>query len=128
MIFEVMAVVEECRGSNKGAVADAMMLFEMTVTSYLFFSCDCWINVGRKTIDKLNELYFLFFRQLLACGRGAPVRAMFWFLGALLPENKIISSKILLAFHLINLPKGAVAKNVYEEERRLQLPDGRYTK
>ena len=30
LIFEVMAVVEECRGNNKGAVADAIMLFEMT--------------------------------------------------------------------------------------------------
>ena len=47
--------------------------------------------------------------------------AMFWYLGALLPENKILLSKLLLAYHIVNLSENSIARKVYLEERRLQL-------
>ena len=46
---------------------------------------------------------------------------MFWFLGQTLPNNIIIQRTLLLYHHIANLPRGSLALEVINEQRRLGL-------
>ena len=48
---------------------------------------------------------------------------MYWYLGQKTPENRVIEKKLMFLFHLANLPVDALARKVYEEERRLDVGD-----
>ena len=50
------------------------------------------------------------------------VCSLFFFLGQMLPENIIIGKKILLAYHLFNLPPDSIGRQIAEEQRNLAFP------
>ena len=121
LIFEIKAVLEDCRLETVGGLISGLDSWEMMVLPYLYFSSECWTDISKETLKKLTDLHLLFYRSLLASGRGAPIGGLFWFLGQLLPENLLMQKKLLFLFHLANLPSDAIARKIYEEQRRLKF-------
>ena len=82
LIFEIKAVLEDCRLETVGGLISGLDLWEMMVLPYLYFSSECWTDISKETMKKLTDLHLLFYRSLLASGRGAPIGGFVLVLGA----------------------------------------------
>ena len=62
------------------------------------------------------------FRILFNTPRTTPLNALWWDLGTLPIESKIISRKLNLFHHIWNLDDQDVAKKIMREQIKMQLP------
>ena len=121
LIFEIKSILEDCRLNTVGGASTGLDLWEMSIVPFLYFSSECWVELKKESLKKLKELHLLFYRCLLGCPSTTPSASLFWFLGQLLPENKVIERKLLFLFHVANLPIQTVARQIYEEQRKLGI-------
>ena len=121
LIFEIKSILEDCRLNTVGGASTGLDLWEKSVVLFLYFSSECWVELKKESLKKLKELHLLFYRCLLGCPSTTPSASLFWFLGQLLPENKVMERKLLFLFHVANLPIQTVARQIYEEQRKLEI-------
>ena len=92
------------------------------MTPFLYFNCECWVELPRKAVRILNQLQSSFFCQLFQVPQTCPIPAYLWDTCSLKPENYIILRKLLFLHHLATLPDQSLAKEVYllqKEEKDL---------
>ena len=121
LIFEIKAILEDSRLDSIGGISSGLDLWHLIVVPYLYGSLECFPDIPIEGMKKLNDLHILFYRCLLNCPRTSPIGGMFWFLGQTLPNNIIIQRTLLLYHHIANLPRGSLALEVINEQRRLGL-------
>ena len=119
-IFEIKMVIDDTRSSVPGAFVLATNIWEMAVIPALLNSSDCWIDMPKEAIDKLDKIQNKFYQVLLNCPSTCPKPGLYWFTGGLLMQNRIIEKKLLLLFHLLHLDKDSLAYEVLDEQRKLE--------
>ena len=119
LIFEIKAVVEDCRNDTPGGFCTAIHIWEAAVIPYLYNAAECWLEVPREALTILNSLQETFMIAMLATPRTTPKVAMYWELAAPLAVNRIIEYKLRFYHHLVCLDKEAVAYKIYECQRKL---------
>ena len=85
------------------------------------FVAECWIDVSEATIKTLNSLEECFYLTALAAPRSCPKPGIYWEVGGKTAENRIIESKLLFYYHLVNLSNDTLAKKIYLEEIKLNI-------
>ena len=78
--------------------------------------------VSAKTIEVLDYLQNLFYRVLLSVPVGCPIPIMYWDCAGLSMKLRIVQSKLLFLHHLATLDDDSLAKQVYNVQKRLELP------
>ena len=59
---------------------------------------------------------------MLACPKSTPIVALYWEVAMLLPENRILQSKPLFYFHIIDPGEDTLAFKIQQQQRILKLP------
>ena len=121
MIFEIKAVVEDCRNNTPGAFITAVEIWEAAVIPYLYHASECWVETPKEALETLNGLQETWMRTMLATSHSCPIIAMYWELGAPMAEHRIMSSKLRFYHHIVTLSEDSVAHKIYQEQRRLNL-------
>ena len=94
----------------------------MAVILMLIYNAECWFAISRKDITELEKMQNLFLRSLLAVGSGCPTAALYSETGTILIEYRILMKKLLFLHHVVSLPEGSLAREVYEVQSKLKLP------
>ena len=94
----------------------------MAVIPSLFNSAECWINLPKAAVQKLNKLFETFYSVMLNSPASCPKPGLYWFTGGILPSNKIMERKLLFLFHLINLDQNTLGYEVLDSQRRFEMP------
>ena len=121
LIFEIKAVVEDCRNKRPGSFCTALMIWEMAVIPYLYHAAECWIDAPKQSIQVLMQLQVTFYKAILATGNGCPTVGLFWQTGGMLPEYRIMEYKLLFYHHIRNLDKQTLAFRISQEERKMKI-------
>ena len=75
----------------------------------------------KSDIDSLMRVEQSFYNTLLAI-KNCPIMALYWDLGAILMPFKILKEKLLLYWHIRNLPPSSIAYQALIIQERLNLP------
>ena len=121
-IFEIKAVIDDCRSHVTGGIVTGLDIWEMAVIPFLLNNCDSWTGVADTTITELDNLQKLFYRVLLQVPTGCPIPMLYWDCGGLLMKNRIIKKKMLFLHHIATLSPDSIAYQVYCVQKRLELP------
>ena len=70
----------------------------------------------------MDYLQNLFYRVLLSVPVGCPIPIMYWDCAGLSMKLRIVQSKLLFLHHLATLDDDSLAKQVYNVQKRLELP------
>ena len=122
LIYEIKAVIEDCRNNIPGAAFTGIQIFEMPVLPYLYSGSENWIELDSNCLKILSDLHIPFYRLLCGAAHSCPTYGLFWELGGTLPENIVMKNKLLLYFHLANLPTNSIGYQIFLEERKLNIP------
>ena len=76
-IYEIRAVIEDCRSMVCGGLAAGLDIWELGVLPMLLYNSDCWQEISPKTIQELENLQLKFYRCLFAVGSGYPIPALY---------------------------------------------------
>ena len=121
-IFEIRAVLDDCRSHVTGGMITGLDIWEMAVLPFLLNNCESWLSIPATAIKELDKLQNLFYRVLLDVPTGCPIPAMYWDCGDLTMENRIIKKKLMFLHHIANLPESALANQFYQVQRKMSLP------
>ena len=121
-IYEIRSVVEDCRSRVCGGLKAGIDIWEQAVLPKLLFNSGCWLGITDHALQGLEELQLKFYRCLLAVGTGCPIPSLYWETGGILIKYRILQSKLLLLHHIATLEHDALAREVFEVQKRLNLP------
>ena len=83
---------------------------------------EIWMNVSKKTIRILDDLFLYFCRTIFRISAGCPKPSFYWESGSLTFENLILEKKLNFLFHLANLPISSLGRQFFDlqdEDRSL---------
>lgn len=64
-IYEIKAILEDCRIHSVGGIVAGLELWEAAVIPKLMYNSDVWTDINKVTVDKLEKLQNEFLRALL---------------------------------------------------------------
>ena len=121
-IFEIRAVIDDCRSNVAGGITAGIDIWEMAVIPMLMYNAECWQDISDKTVAELDKLQLMFLRCLFAAGAGCPTPAFISETGMLTMQWRILEKKLLFLHHVSTLPDTALAKQVHQVQSELNLP------
>ena len=77
-IFEIKAVLDDCRSHVTGGIQTGLDIWEMSVIPYLINNCESWTSLPGAAVQELDNLQNLFYRVLLQVPTGCPIPIMYW--------------------------------------------------
>ena len=113
-IFEIRTVLEDCSIQVSGGLPAGIDIWEMAVIPILLNNADTWQDVSDKTVEELEVL--------LAVGSGCSIPALFWETGQTMMKHRILQKKLLLLHHIATITEDTLAKEIYNVQRKLNLP------
>ena len=120
-IFEIKAVVEDCRSKIIGGIKTGILLWEACVIPFLLYNSSTWLQMKKSDIEILCKLQRLFLSSLLGI-KNCPAVAMLWDLGILDMPMRILKEKLLLYHHISCLPENALSFRILQTQEQLHLP------
>ena len=121
-IFEIKAVIDDCRSHVIGGIVTGLEIWEMAVVPYLLNNADTWTGLTDIALEDLDDLQNLFYRVLLQVPAGCPKPIMYWDCGGLTMNNRIMKKKLMFLHHIATLSPDSLAHQVYCVQKKLMLP------
>ena len=121
-IYEIRAVVEDCRSNAIGDLITGIDLWEAAVLPMLLYNAETWMSISKSTLNELEDIQKRFYRCLMSVGSGCPIPSLYLETGGMLMSNRILLKKLLFLHHLATLPETSLAKEVYNLQTQLNLP------
>ena len=123
-IYEIRAVVEDCRSNAIGGLKTGIDLWEAAVLPMLLYNAETWMSISKSTLDELEDVQKRFYRCLMCVGleSGCPIPSLYLETGGILMSNRILLRKLLFLHHLATLPETSLAREVYDLQNQLNLP------
>jgi hypothetical protein len=121
-IFEIRAVLDDCRSHVTGGIQTGLDIWEMSVIPYLTNNCESWTSLPGAAVQELDNLQNLFYRVLLQVPTGCPIPIMYWDCSGFLMQNRILKKKLMFLHHVATLEPDSIAHQVYCVQKRLMLP------
>ena len=112
-IFEIKAVVEDCRSTVVGGIKTIILLWESCVLPFLLYNCSTWLQMKDGDMEILCKLQRLFLNSLLGV-RNCPSALMLWDLAMLDMPLRVLREKLLLYHHICSLPETSLAFQILE--------------
>ena len=72
-IYEIGAVVEDCRSNIIGGLQTGTDLWEAAVIPMLLFNAETWVSISKSTVDVLEDIQKRFYRSLLSVSSGCSI-------------------------------------------------------
>ena len=121
-ILETKAVIEDCRANAIGGLAVGIEIWELAIIPQLLNNSETWTNLENKTLEVLENIQLMFYRNLFATPRTCPVPALLWETGGMLMELRIDKKKLVFFHHIFNLPEKSLAKEIAETQIKYNYP------
>ena len=121
-IFEIRAIIDDCRSNTAGGIMAGMEIWEMAVIPMLTYNAECWQDISDRTIEELDKLQIMFLKCLFAVGSGCPTPLLLSETGMLSMRWRILEKKLLFLHHVSTLPDTALAKQILQVQSKLNLP------
>ena len=77
-IYEIKAILEDCRIHSVGGIVAGLELWEAAVIPKLMYNSDVWNDINKVTVDKLEKLQNEFLRALLITPMSTPTPSLCW--------------------------------------------------
>ena len=119
--YEIRTVIEDRRANHIGSTNLAFEIFNAAVVNMLFYNCETWEHIQKRTIRLLNSIYQHFFAIIFRIGKGSPSYNFFWQTGMLKPELVILQRQLVFIHHVANLSESSLAFLFYQ--RQIENPD-----
>ena len=120
--LEVSQLVNDWRSRAVGGMETALMLWESCCIPSLLNGAGTWTDITSETEKKLNKTQSWFLRLVFQIGQGAPLASLLWDSGFLEMGLRIKIEKLLLVLHIRNLTENSLARQIYEEQKKLNWP------
>merc|ERR1712080_122400 len=121
-IIEARAIIEDCRQNTVGGMSAGIEIWEMAYIPSLLNNCETWMDVNEETINNLDELQFTMYRTLLSTPKSTPPPALCWDMGGIAMKFRIIQSKLMFIYHIINMDKTSLANQIQNIQQKYSLP------
>ena len=116
-IYEVRAILEDCRINVVGGLQTGIVIWESAILPKLLYNSECWFNTSKQTLKQLEELQLRFYRMLFSVGKGCPIPILYWDSGGLSMKYRILKSKLLFLHHVATLPENTLAREIFETQK-----------
>ena len=113
-------IIEDTRSSVPGAFVVATKIWEMAVLPSVLNSADCWMDIPKAAMEKLDKLQNAFYQVILKCPCTCPKPGLYWYTGGILMSNRIIEKKLNFIFHATHLSKDSLAYQVLETQQKME--------
>ena len=120
--LEISQIVNDWRSRAVGGMETALLLWESCCIPSLLNGAGTWTEVTSETEKKLNKTQCWFLRLIFQIGQGAPHASLLWDSGFLEMGLRIKVEKLMLVLHIRNLKENTLAKQIYEEQKKLNWP------
>ena len=121
-IKESRAIIDNCRVNTVGGLVAGIDIWELAILPSLLNNCQTWINIGKDSLDMLEDLQNKMYRTLLCVPKTCPLPSLCWDMGGVQMKFRIISKKLEFVWHLVNLEDGTLAKEVMTIQKTQKLP------
>ena len=121
-MYEAAAIVEDWRSQCIGGFRSAVDLWELAILPTLLYNSETWVHIPKVAEDKLEDLQLFFMRLILRVPQGTPKVALQSETGLISMKLRIWKRKCLLIHHIKNMEEGALAEQVYSEQRENGWP------
>ena len=115
-VFEIRSLIDDKRADAIGGMSLAFLVCEMAVIPSLLHNAETWIGVNKNTLKELEKLQLKYLCVSLAVGTGCPIPLLYPQSGTLTMTNRVIMKKMLFLFHVASLPRGTLARDLYESQ------------
>ena len=112
-IYEIRAVIEDRRASIVGGANIGLELWKASVEQMVFYSLETWLDIRKKTLKILDNLYNCFFRTFSRIGTGASIPNFYIQTGMLNPQNIILMRQLNVYHHLANLSPRSLGNQIF---------------
>ena len=120
--LEISLIVNDWRARAVGGMESALMLWQTCAIPSLLHGAGTWQQMSKQTEKQLNSLQNWFLRLMLQVGPGAPLPSLLWETGLLDMGLLVWIEKIMLILHIRNLEETAIARKIYEEQKKNNWP------
>ena len=120
--LEIATIVNDWRSSVVGGMETALLLWEACCIPSLLHGAGTWTEMSRETERRLDSLQQWFLRLVLQVGQGTPLPSLYWDFTCLDMGLRVDREKLMLALHCRRLGEGALAGQVYAEQKAQGWP------
>ena len=104
-IYDIRAIIEDKRAECLGGFNLALEIWSASVEPMLWTNAESWVNVQKKTMRVLDDLYSTLYRSLFRIGTGCPRVNYYWQLATLLPANILLLKQLFFCLSSIQPSK-----------------------
>ena len=97
-------------------------IWELAVLPMLLYNAECWQEISDETIQHLDNIQNKFYKCLFAVGSGCPTTALYTETWGVMMKYRILMKKLMFLHHLSTLPDETLAREIFEVQKRLNLP------
>ena len=83
VIYEIRAVVEDSRADKIGSLELAFSIWEIAVIPMLLQNSESWLNICKKTLKMLDNVFHSFCQKILRVSSGCPIPNYYWQSGSI---------------------------------------------
>ena len=120
-IFESVALLEDTRFQILGGILGILEVWEVAMIPLLLNNCETWTEIDDKSISELESLQNLFFRMTFQVPKSCPKVLFYWDTNTLSMKLRIWKAKLNLYKYLQDLPNDTLAKEIFNEQKRICL-------
>jgi len=121
-IFEIKSVVEDCRSNVVGGLIAGLDIWELAIIPFILNNSETWTEIGKQSIEILDNLQLTFLRSLLRTPKTCPIGSILLDTGSILIFHRISQRKLMFYHHLINLPNHSLAYQIAKIQENLGYP------
>ena len=116
------AIVEDFRMQAVGGLMSAWDLWNLAIIPSLLSNCGIWTEIDAISVQKLEEMQDAFVRRILQVPVSTPKVSLRSETGLLSMKLRIWGEKIKMVLAIKKMSKTFLARQVYDEQVRLQWP------
>ena len=122
-IIEVTAILNDYRIDTIGGINAGVEIFELAILPSLLNNADVWLELGKTSIDKLDNLQNTMFRYLFGVPISTPIPLLRFDLGSLTMEERVAKKKLGFLYHLASM-RGtkSLASEIFDLQARYDFP------
>ena len=122
-IIEVSAILDDFRIDTIGGMKAGLEIFELAILPSLLNNADVWIELGKTSSDKLENLQNTMFRYLFGVPVSTPTPLLRFDLGCVKMEERVTKKKLLFLYHLVCLKgKDSLAGEIFDLQAKYDFP------
>ena len=121
-IIEISSILEDFRIDTIGGLKSGLDIFEMAILPSLLNNADLWISINEQTVNRLENLQNMMFRQLFAVPNSTPTPMLRMDLGSINMKERIHQKKLNFLHHLKSLESESLAAEIYEVQAKYNFP------